>query len=117
VRADALTRAALGLAAPATEEQSRARAYHAPTRAMLVRAGVDLAHVSRVWDFTTRSREQPTRVLAAIAKQMPADGVLYLGGAETVLGITDVFASAPGERGVYELAPAPTKRPIVAATR
>ena len=62
-------------------------------------------------------QQTKARVLAAIAKQMPADGVLYLGGAETVLGITDVFASAPGERGVYELAPAPAKRPMVAATR
>jgi hypothetical protein len=32
--------------------------------------------------------DQPTkaRVLEAIARQMPGDGVLYLGGAETVLG-------------------------------
>ena len=49
--------------------------------------------------------DQPTkaRVLEAIAKQMPPDGLLYLGGAETVLGITDRFSAAPGERGVYEL--------------
>ncbi|QXM24433.1 protein-glutamate O-methyltransferase CheR [Elioraea tepida] len=48
--------------------------------------------------------DQPTkaRVLAAIAAQMPPDGVLYLGGAETVLGITDRFAAVAGERGVYE---------------
>lgn len=41
------------------------------------------------------------RVLEAIARQMPADGVLYLGGAETVMGISDRFVSATGERGVY----------------
>jgi chemotaxis protein methyltransferase CheR len=48
--------------------------------------------------------DQPTkgRVLGAIAAQMPGDGVLYLGGAETVLGITDRFAAVAGERGVYE---------------
>jgi chemotaxis protein methyltransferase CheR len=48
--------------------------------------------------------DQPTksRVLEAIAAQMPPDGVLYLGGAETVLGITDRFSAIPGERGVYE---------------
>jgi chemotaxis protein methyltransferase CheR len=48
--------------------------------------------------------DQPTkaRALEAIARQMPEDGLLYLGGAETVLGITDVFAPVPGERGVYE---------------
>nr|WP_294510376.1 CheR family methyltransferase [uncultured Rhodopila sp.] len=47
--------------------------------------------------------DQPTkaRVLGAIAGLMPADGVLYLGGAETVLGITGRFAPLPAERGVY----------------
>jgi chemotaxis protein methyltransferase CheR len=41
------------------------------------------------------------RVLDAIAGLMPADGLLYLGGAETVLGITSRFAPMPNERGVY----------------
>jgi chemotaxis protein methyltransferase CheR len=47
--------------------------------------------------------DQPTktRVLDAIARQMPADGVLYLGGAETVLGLSNAFEALPGERGVY----------------
>jgi chemotaxis protein methyltransferase CheR len=47
--------------------------------------------------------DQPTKakVLDAIAQQMPADGVLYLGGAETVLGITSRFAPLATERGVY----------------
>jgi chemotaxis protein methyltransferase CheR len=40
-------------------------------------------------------------VLDAIARQMPADGVLYLGGAETVLGLSNAFEALPGERGVY----------------
>ena len=39
-----------------------------------------------------------------IAQQMPADGLLYLGGAETVLGITSRFAPLPAERGVYGIA-------------
>lgn len=68
--ASPLVRAALGLAAPATDEQARYRAYHAPTRALLQRAGVDLAHVARVWDFTTRSREQPTRTLLAMRERL-----------------------------------------------
>ncbi|MBN8890444.1 MAG: chemotaxis protein CheR [Rhodospirillales bacterium 70-18] len=48
--------------------------------------------------------DQPTkaRVLEAISRQLAPDGVLYLGGAETVLGITDRFAPVAGERGVYE---------------
>ena len=47
--------------------------------------------------------DQPTktRVLEAIAGLMPPDGLLYLGGAETVLGITSRFAPMPNERGVY----------------
>jgi chemotaxis protein methyltransferase CheR len=50
------------------------------------------------------------KVLEAIARQMPADGLLYLGGAETVLGITNRFAPLATERGVYGVvgaAPAP----------
>jgi chemotaxis protein methyltransferase CheR len=41
------------------------------------------------------------RVLNAMAAQLAPDGVLYLGGAETVLGLTDRLAAVPGERGVY----------------
>jgi chemotaxis protein methyltransferase CheR len=44
------------------------------------------------------------RVLNSIAKQMPEDGFLFLGGAETVLGITDKFQMMPGQRGVYGVA-------------
>ncbi|MDG5495662.1 MULTISPECIES: protein-glutamate O-methyltransferase [Azospirillaceae] len=55
--------------------------------------------------------DQPTKgkVLEAIAKQMPADGVLYLGGAETVLGITEKFKPMDGQRGLYTLAPPVSK--------
>jgi chemotaxis protein methyltransferase CheR len=50
--------------------------------------------------------DAPTKakVLEAIAAQMLRDGLLYLGGAETVLGITNRFAPIPSERGVYGLA-------------
>ncbi len=51
-----------------------------------------------------------SKVLEAIAPQMPADGLLYLGGAETVLGITTRFAPLPTERGVYGLAGAATAK-------
>ncbi|GAB4377108.1 MAG: chemotaxis protein CheR [Kiloniellaceae bacterium] len=43
------------------------------------------------------------KVLSRIAQIMPADGYLYLGGAETVLGISDSFEVVPGQRGVYRL--------------
>ncbi len=42
------------------------------------------------------------RVLDAIAGQMPKDGLLYLGGAETVMGVSTAFAGVEGERGVYK---------------
>ncbi|MBR0648487.1 protein-glutamate O-methyltransferase CheR [Roseomonas terrae] len=43
-----------------------------------------------------------SRVLAALAGRVATDGVVYLGGAETVLGLTDRLTPAAGERGVYE---------------
>ena len=55
-----------------------------------------------------------TRALEAIAGQMAPDGMLYLGGAETVLGLTTRFAPLPAERGVYGLASAPAPTPALA---
>jgi chemotaxis protein methyltransferase CheR len=43
------------------------------------------------------------QVLSRVAQIMPADGYLYLGGAETVLGISDSFEVVPGQRGIYRL--------------
>jgi chemotaxis protein methyltransferase CheR len=50
--------------------------------------------------------DAPTKgkVLDNISRQMPADGQLYLGGAETVLGISDRFKPLEGLRGIYSLA-------------
>lgn len=42
-----------------------------------------------------------TRVLEMLARQLVPDGVLYLGAAETVIGLTDRLVPVPGERGVY----------------
>jgi chemotaxis protein methyltransferase CheR len=63
--------------------------------------------------------DQPTktRVLEAIAGLMPPDGMLYLGGAETVLGITARFAPLPGERGVYGLVNAPSESRTLAQAK
>ena len=41
------------------------------------------------------------QILDRVSRIMPADGFLYLGGAETVLGISDRFQAYPSERGVY----------------
>jgi chemotaxis protein methyltransferase CheR len=47
--------------------------------------------------------DQPTkaRILEKISRMMPPDGVLYLGGAETVLGVSEKFAPMPNQRGIY----------------
>ena len=47
--------------------------------------------------------DQPTksRVLENMSKIVPDDGFLYLGGAETVLGISDKFKPIPEQRGIY----------------
>jgi chemotaxis protein methyltransferase CheR len=45
-----------------------------------------------------------TRVLEMLARQMAPHGVLYLGAAETVIGLTERLVPVPGERGVYGLA-------------
>ena len=42
-----------------------------------------------------------TRVLNAIAGQLASDGLLYLGSAETTLGLTTRFLPLATERGVY----------------
>lgn len=41
------------------------------------------------------------KVLAAIKAQMKPDSVLFLGGAETVIGITDIFKPVSDLKGVY----------------
>ena len=44
------------------------------------------------------------QVLERISTVMTSDGTLYLGGAETVLGITDKFHPVSGQRGLYQMA-------------
>jgi chemotaxis protein methyltransferase CheR len=61
--------------------------------------------------------DQPTKasVLGKIARQMAPDGYLYLGGAETVLGISDKLQPVPENRGIYSLAGATIAQPARAA--
>ena len=50
--------------------------------------------------------DQPAKadVLGRVAQTMPKDGYLFLGGAETVIGVCDKFMPLKGERGLYVLA-------------
>ena len=63
--------------------------------------------------------DQPTKakVLESIVKLMPADGVLYLGGAETVLGITDRFKPMENQRGLYVVNAPPAAQAARAVAR
>ena len=61
-----VTRVALGLEAAESAEEAKLHGYHAPTRALLAKAGIDPAHVIRVWDFTTRSQADATMRLHAM---------------------------------------------------
>jgi chemotaxis protein methyltransferase CheR len=47
--------------------------------------------------------DPPTKakILANISRLLPDDGVLYLGGAEGVLGVTEAFKPMPNVRGAY----------------
>ncbi len=47
-----------------------------------------------------------SKVLEGMSRLLPHDGVLFLGGAETVLGVSNRFQPVPGQRGVYALAEA-----------
>lgn len=51
-------------------------------------------------------QETKGKVLDNVVKLMPPDGTLYLGGAETVLGVTNSFQPIAGQRGLYRPTPA-----------
>jgi chemotaxis protein methyltransferase CheR len=50
--------------------------------------------------------DQPTKskVLDSVSRQMPKDGYLFMGAAETVLGVTEIFKPVPTQRGLYSMA-------------
>ena len=45
--------------------------------------------------------ETKGRILAELHTRLEKHGFLFLGGAETVVGVTDKFKAMPGERGLY----------------
>ena len=46
-------------------------------------------------------QETKSSVLNAIAKVVARDGYLFLGGAETTIGLTEAFRPVPNQRGLY----------------
>lgn len=103
---------ALKLVPAQTDEERALAAYHAPIRTLLQRQGVDVRHVLRVWDFTTRSAASVAAPLAARraaslgAVEAQATQVLVtsaeprLGGGLEVLGHVDGLPSFITDAGV-----------------
>ncbi|MGH6940899.1 CheR family methyltransferase [Hypericibacter sp.] len=60
-------------------------------------------------------QETKAKVLDRVANLMPEDGFLFLGGAETVLGLTERFKLINGQRGVYGVVPKSEQTKIAAA--
>ena len=58
--------------------------------------------------------DQPTKaqVLDRMSRQLSSDGFLFLGGAETVVGITNKFQTTVNQRGLYQQAAAGEARAI-----
>jgi chemotaxis protein methyltransferase CheR len=55
-------------------------------------------------------QETKANIFERIARMLEPDGVLALGAAETVVGITNVFRLCPDRRGLYRPAAAPVAR-------
>jgi chemotaxis protein methyltransferase CheR len=51
--------------------------------------------------------EQKRTILASISKSLAGDGALFLGSAETVLGLSDTLQLTPGASGLFRPAGAP----------
>ncbi len=77
---------ALALVPPATLAEAKLAAYHAPTRAVLAKAGVDPHHVVMVWDFTTRSVADSQQRLDA----MRQGALAAVSSGKTTVTITNV---------------------------
>ena len=84
-------RVALGLAEPTSADEAALAAYHAPTRGVLEKAGIDAARVIRVWDFTTRSASDATRRLAAMREALTL--AVESGAAGVEIDLVDVPTS------------------------
>lgn len=60
-------------------------------------------------------RDIKAKVLQNMATLLPEDGFLFLGGAETVLGITDAFRPMENSRGIYVKPNSPAIATVAAA--
>jgi len=58
-----------------------------------------------------------SQVLNQMAQQIAQDGFLFLGGAETVIGITDAFKPIPDRRGLYAIEGSPHLNSVSSQTQ
>ncbi|MEQ8332896.1 protein-glutamate O-methyltransferase CheR [Nisaea sp.] len=58
-------------------------------------------------------QETKRKVLEGVSRQIAPDGYLYLGGAETVISITDKFQPVKGQRGMYQPTAKDGQKPTV----
>ena len=56
-------------------------------------------------------------IFERLARMLEPDGMLVLGAAESVVGITDAFRPCPDRRGLYQTNPARAGRPVGASGR
>jgi len=89
---DDIAAATLGLRPPRDLAEAEAFAYHAPSRDALRAAGIEPARVLRMWDFTTRSAEEPRRLLRSMRTQM----IAALAAGTARVEITDVTVREGG---------------------
>lgn len=82
---------ALGLVAPTTQAEAELAAYHAPTRAVLAKAGIDPEHVLMVWDFTTRSVNDPLKQLDS----MRTTALAAVSSGKVTVTLTSIDTSGP----------------------
>ena len=61
-------------------------------------------------------QETKATIFERLVKQLEPDGMLILGAAESVVGITDAFKPYPDKRGLYQSNPARTGRPVGGST-
>ena len=95
VAVDRATRVGLGLTPPEDADDAALFAYHAPARAALEAAGVDVESVARMWDFTTRSAEDPRKELRYM-RQAALDA---LAEGQVAVAIDDVTIPAADTSG------------------
>jgi chemotaxis protein methyltransferase CheR len=62
--------------------------------------------------------DQDTKIsiFERLSKSLESDGMLMLGAAESVVGITDAFRPYPDKRGLYQPNPARSARPTIVTT-